>query len=180
MSLPVEHGARAAATPAGAPPAAVARPAPGAAGVPPTGVGPAAPGPGAPVSAARPRVIERSADGVWLVVAGEARALKVVGPGRRERGWREEVGRLDRRLEQAGRELETARLVERGSQRLLDRVEEELVRERGELGRLRQAQARLVLAMGALQRENEALRGRVALLDAPPRRRAWWARLLGR
>ena len=112
--------------------------------------------------------------------------LRVVGPGRRERAYVQQIEALDHKLADADQKLELARLVERGSQRLLDRIEADLERKRKEAGELRPAQSRLVLSLGAVQAQNEALRAenqalreRVALLDAPAKS-SWWARLLGR
>jgi DNA repair exonuclease SbcCD ATPase subunit len=112
--------------------------------------------------------------------------LRVVGPGRKELGYRERIDELDQALGGVRSQLETAKLVERGSQRLIDRVEGDLKLERVETKSLRQAQARLTLGLGAVQAENEALRSenealrrRVALLDAPAKS-SWFARLLGR
>lgn len=163
--------------------------------------------PVAPAASGTPRRAERRADGVWLVPAEAAEPerpplrVRVVGPGRVERGYRETIEALDGQIETLDGQIEaldgelagvrgelaTARLVERGSQRLIDRIEEDLGRQRGENRELRQAQARLAVGLGALQTENEALRGecealrrRVALLDAPPTRRSWFARLFGR
>lgn len=111
----------------------------------------------------------------------------MVGPGRLERSYRARVRTLEEELQEglgksaaalaaARRELETARLVERGSGRLLDRLETDLERTR-ERGR------RLLVAMGAMQRENEELREALSLsmaraLAPPPRR--GWLRWLGR
>src|SRR5690349_11729320 len=96
--------------------------------------------------------------------------LRIVGPGRRERAYQERVGSLER-------ELEAASLVERGSARRLDRMERKLDAVREAALDLEQKEKRLILALGALQRENELLRERLALaLPAP--RRSLLARLL--
>ena len=58
------------------------------------------------------------------------------------------------------RELELSQLLERGAARRLDKLEEELVQERGQ-------QKRLLLAMGAMQQELQGLRARVAQLSSP-------------
>jgi hypothetical protein len=102
---------------------------------------------------------------------------RVVGPGRLERRYRERVSDLEQDLEQeAGRaralarELETSQLVERGSQRLLDRLEGLARDERAAREALEQREKRLILCLGGLQRENELLRERLALAgDGAPR-----------
>ena len=90
---------------------------------------------------------------------------RVVGPGRRERSYQRRVDALERdlgsvqgqalvlveRVRARERELELAERVERGSQRRQDRLEERLVV-------AEQHKSQLLLTMGALQRENEALR----------------------
>ncbi|MCP3916548.1 MAG: hypothetical protein GY711_13410 [bacterium] len=105
--------------------------------------------------------------------------LRVVGPGRKERSYRERIASLYLELDERSAELETAHLVERGTGRLIDRVEAELDRERHQ-------QKRLLVALGGLQRENEQLaeelnraRARLARLDAPRERRGLFARLFG-
>ena len=97
-------------------------------------------------------------------------APRVVGPGRLERRYRERVSDLEQDLErEAGRaralvrELETSQLVERGSQRLLDRLEGLARDERAAREALEQREKRLILCLGGLQRENELLRERLAL-----------------
>ncbi len=146
-------------------------------------------------------------------------AARVVGPGRRERRYleriadlRERVEATERDLQASGRELETrsrelataaGRLqererelevsarVERGAARYVDRLEQRLDREREAARQLEQAQKRLALALGAVQRENELLRERLAALaeggagprrlsGRPERRGSWLARMLGR
>ncbi len=93
---------------------------------------------------------------------------RVVGPGRREQGYREQILRLEAEracalAEQArlGEQLEWSGRVERGSQRRAERLE-------GELRASEEAQKRLLLALGAVQRENELLRQRVDALAAAP------------
>lgn len=106
--------------------------------------------------------------------AGSDPGLRVVGPGRRELGYqrrvtelqrdlsstRTEVCVLDERVAARERELELAVKIERGSQRRLDRLETSLAT-------AQQQQSRLVLALGALQRENEDLRARLAAPERP-------------
>ena len=104
-----------------------------------------------------------------------AMELKLVGPGRKERAYLAQVAALER-------EVETIGLVERGSARRLDRMERKLAATReaalvaqrdGE-----QKEKRLILALGALQRENELLREKLALQLPPPKRRGLLSRLL--
>ena len=129
-------------------------------------------------------------------------AARVVGPGRRERGYLERISALageltlegERRdglrhvLEQRTAELDTSLRVERGCQRRIDRLEERIDRERERLAQAERQHKRLALALGALQRENEWLRERIELtgaarqdrLEAPRRRvRSRLAALLG-
>lgn len=120
-----------------------------------------------------------------LVPAGSGGA-RVIGPGRRERMYQRRVseleGEVDRRataLATLRRELEVTELVERGTGRLADRLEERL-------DGARQQANRLLVTLGALQRENEALRGeletaqgRLARISAPAPPRGW-RRIFGR
>ena len=98
---------------------------------------------------------------------------RVVGPGRRERAYLARVAALEG-------ELETLSLVERGSARRLDRMEKKLAATREAALAVEQQEKRLILALGALQRENEILREKLALQLAPPKKRSVLARLLGR
>ncbi len=75
---------------------------------------------------------------------------RVTGPGRKERAYQQ-------RIADAERELELARLLERGANRRLDRLETE-VRD------ARQLERRLLVALGALQEQNRALRAQNAEL----------------
>lgn len=102
-----------------------------------------------------------------------APAPRVVGPGRKERAYQEEIARLGREaalergrrkdldlaLQRRESELELAQLVERGSARLLDRLE-------SDVDRTRQQEARALVLVGALQRENEHLRERLQVAEA--------------
>jgi hypothetical protein len=99
--------------------------------------------------------------------------LKLVGPGRKERAYLGRVAELER-------EIETISLVERGSARRLDRMEKKLAATREAALALEQQEKRLILALGALQRENEILREKLALQLQAPKRRGFVARLLGR
>ena len=76
--------------------------------------------------------------------------LRIVGPGRKERALCSEISELRAGQERAERALETAQLVERGTHRYVDRVEQELD--------LAGAQnQRLLVALGGLQEQNQAL-----------------------
>ncbi len=139
-----------------------------------------------------------------LALESPSVALRRIGPGRLERGYQARIGALEQSLEReearerslehdlvrAQAELETAARIERGLQKLTDRME-------GKLETSAQREKRLILALGAIQKENELLRRQLALAAAPalqalPRARArersrrtaprpgWVARILGR
>lgn len=98
---------------------------------------------------------------------------RVVGPGRREQAYLDKIARLERREQEASvaaerlaRELVWAERVERGTQRRVERVEAEFERVREAAAKSEEAQKRLLLALGALQRDNEHLRQQVAALGA--------------
>lgn len=129
----------------------------------------------------RQTLIHRAPDPASQALPG---GLRAVGPGRLERGYQRQIVRLNRELEELQEglvsleaHLETARLVERGTGRYLDRLEEERARE--------QAQAkRLLVLVGSLQSENERwrakverLEGRLQRIEARPERRTFWQRL---
>ena len=99
--------------------------------------------------------------------------LKLVGPGRKERAYLAKVAELER-------EIETIGLVERGSARRLDRMERKLAATREAALVLEQKEKRLILALGALQRENELLREKLALQLTAPQPRGLLSRLLRR
>jgi outer membrane protein TolC len=106
---------------------------------------------------------------------------RVVGPGRREREYRARIATLETQLVSLvgecaarGRELDTSQRLERGCQRLLDRLERQCDDGRAHIARMEQQQKRLILALGAAQREVELARRRLALLESgspPPRAR---------
>lgn len=112
-------------------------------------------------------------------------AMRVVGPGRKERAYQVQIAELGRRaadlsgqLGTTRRELEVARLVERGTDRLVVRLEQRLERADAQ-------KARALVLVGGLQAELEATRERLALAEAklrqlPAPRRGWMSRLLGR
>lgn len=108
---------------------------------------------------------------------------RVVGPGRRERAYLAKQAELERELalrvhalsersrelaqttselERRENELAAAALCERGAQRAADRLERRLEATREDAEALRASQNRLLVALGALQRENELLRERLA------------------
>jgi chromosome segregation ATPase len=111
--------------------------------------------------------------------------MRVVGPGRKERAYQVQIAELGRRaadlsgqLGTTRRELEVARLVERGTDRLVGRLEQRLERADAQ-------KARALVLVGGLQAELEATRERLALAEAklrqlPAPRRGWMSRLLGR
>ena len=119
--------------------------------------------------------------------------LRVSGPGRKERDYQSRIEDLEqaalrsaRLIATRKRELQMAALIERGSSRLVTRVEGELGQVRHERDELRQQGQRLVLTLGALQREAELLRKdlaqakvRLATLSAPRMQRGLWQRLTG-
>ncbi|MDF1839371.1 MAG: hypothetical protein P1V35_16005, partial [Planctomycetota bacterium] len=91
--------------------------------------------------------------------------LRAVGPGRLERAYQSQVARLSRELNsvqeaQVGsdRELDMARLVERGTRRYVDRMEEQVQR--------REAKARRALVLvGTLQHDNQILQSKIQQLE---------------
>ena len=93
------------------------------------------------------------------------RPLKSVGPGRLERAYQSQVARLSRELNaiqeaQVGtdRELDMARLVERGTRRFVDRMEDQVQR--------REAKARRALVLaGTLQQDNQVLQAKIQQLE---------------
>ncbi len=107
-------------------------------------------------------------------------AVRATGPGRLERGYQARIVELEERARRADRELELAALLERGSARLLDRVE-------ADLARARHDENRLLVALGALQRDTalraeraRALEARLAVLGPAERAPGWLARVFAR
>lgn len=98
-----------------------------------------------------------------------------MGPGRRERAYQAEIVDLGRRgatlsgqLHQVMGELETAQLVERGTARFTDRLEERVERAQAQ-------KARALVLVGSLQQEVAQVRaqlaqarGQLALLECTP------------
>jgi hypothetical protein len=136
---------------------------------------------------------ERAPDERVLEIVPHVRRTppRIVGPGRRERAYLERVASLERALDIAG-------VIERGAARRATRLEREIAESRRAVETLEQREHRLILAMGALQNENERLRARLASARhaeigrapralgpapraAPPRGglRAWLRRWLG-
>lgn len=88
----------------------------------------------------------------------EAARPRVIGPGKLERGYCD-------RIESLERSVELSALVERGTARLVDRLETEVAQERGARAREKEQAHRLMVALGAVQRENELLRAKVEALE---------------
>jgi len=121
--------------------------------------------------------------------------VRVVGPGRLERGYLQRLSGLsaeidaardhERRLQQSLRErdaaLEVSQRVERGCQRRIDRLETWLEQRTQALLESERGQKRLALALGSMQRELEQLRTQsaLALSAATKPRPSLWRRLLG-
>jgi hypothetical protein len=117
-------------------------------------------------------VVEMTVEEAQGVVAGSPARSSVghprtIGPGRIEGRYLKRIAALERRQEASevkdrrlARELEAAHLVERGSMRLLDRMEDRLEKNQT-------VERRLILALGALQQENTLLVRQVARLEAP-------------
>jgi hypothetical protein len=113
---------------------------------------------------------------VVLVPAAPPRTPRprVVGPGRKERAYLARAAELERalaeraaELERRAQELQLAALCERGAQRAADRLERAVDEQRAELARRAAGERRLLVALGALQRENELLRARLGKALGP-------------
>ena len=112
---------------------------------------------------------------------------RVVGPGRRERAYQAEIAALGRRgadlsgqLHRVLGELDTAQLVERGTARFTDRLEERLQQAHAQ-------QARALVLVGSLQQELSQVRvqldqarSQLTRLEGarPPLLQRLWAALL--
>jgi hypothetical protein len=130
---------------------------------------------------------EREVAALPVVVLTPQAPPRVVGPGRKERSYQQRIAALEgavagkRSLEH---EIEVARLVERGSGRMLDRLEGSLEARDEALERAREQMNRLLVTMGGLQRDNEHLHAELtaksnvlATLQAP---RSRWRALFER
>lgn len=151
--------------------------------------GPVAPGAAGPPAVEHGVLIPHGPGGAPVDGQGGAPGgPRVTGPGRLERSYQDRIRGLEVEVERRvsalstlRKELDVSQLVERGTARWADRVEDQV-----DIAR-RQAN-RLLVTLGALQRENEALRteldgarSRLARLDSPREpRRSWWQRALGR
>ena len=110
---------------------------------------------------------------------------RIVGPGRRELAYLARVAELETTLAAKARELDASTRLERGCQRLIDRLEHHVDADRAQLEQLQQQQKQLILALGAAQREVELLREQLLLAAEAPKqlpaaRTGWLARLFGR
>ena len=129
--------------------------------------------------------------------------LRVIGPGRFERGYLQRLSALaaevemardrDRRFQESLREgkaaLEVSQRVERGCQRRIDRLEGWLEQRTQALLESERQQKRLALALGSMQREVELLRAQtapvltgaaaVARTHVGPTRASLWRRIFG-
>ena len=109
---------------------------------------------------------------------------RIVGPGRRERAYLEQVADLEATLAARSNELAASTRLERGCQRLIDRLEHHIDADREQVARLHRQQKQLILALGAAQREVELLRDQLRLAAQAPKQLAaprsnWFARLFG-
>ncbi len=113
----------------------------------------------------------------------------MVGPGRKERSYLAQIAALeggladlDRRGAELEASLEVAQLLERGTGRLVDRLEASSAAARAAEEAARQQANRLLVALGALQAENEQIRGQLATAVRPQvaaPARGGWRRWLG-
>lgn len=85
--------------------------------------------------------------------------LRIIGPGRRERQYIENIEQLEREALVKDSALDAATLVERGTERYVDRIEQERAADRERLQEVQAQGNRLLVAMGAMQKENERLVG---------------------
>jgi hypothetical protein len=118
-----------------------------------------------------------------IVPGARIGAPRLVGPGRRERAYLERVAALERELARIDAqrteledrerrlavELEMVSLLERGSERRLNRAERTLSETQAEIRLREQREHRLILALGALQNENQRLSRKLESLRAADR-----------
>jgi hypothetical protein len=100
--------------------------------------------------------------------------LRTIGPGRRERQYMASIEQLEREALEKDSALDAATLIERGTERYVDRIEQERVADRERLQQVQAQGNRLLVAMGAMQKENERLvgdlqraNGRIAAAQTP-------------
>lgn len=105
---------------------------------------------------------QATANGAEVAQPSPAGKPRPIGPGRKERAYQD-------RIAAAQRELETARMLERGSNRMLDRLEREAAEARRMERRLSFALGALQAQNLALQSQNNALQAKLADRDAAPR-----------
>ncbi len=85
--------------------------------------------------------------------------LRIVGPGRRERQYVASIEQLEREALEKDSALIAATLIERGTERYVDRIEQERIADRKQLQEVQAQGNRLLVAMGSMQKENERLVG---------------------
>ena len=119
-----------------------------------------------------------------LIPRPSVQPVRVVGPGRRERAYQEEIVALGRRgaalsasLRNARGDLESALLIERGTARFTDRLEDRLVQ-------VESQKSRALVLVGSLQQEVLQVRAQLEraqsrLARVEPARRGLLQRLLG-
>jgi len=91
------------------------------------------------------------------VAGSNSQQLRIVGPGRRERAYRDSIAQLEQVAREKQAALRAASLVERGTARFVDRLERERESDREQLQDMQAQGNRLLVALGAMQRENERL-----------------------
>ncbi|MEO2164259.1 MAG: hypothetical protein ABGY29_17210 [bacterium] len=85
--------------------------------------------------------------------------LRIVGPGRRERQYVASIEQLEREALEKDSALIAATLIERGTERYVERIEQERIADRKQLQEVQAQGNRLLVAMGSMQKENERLVG---------------------
>ena len=119
-----------------------------------------------------------------LIPRPPVQPVRVVGPGRRERAYQEEIVALGRRgaalstsLRNVQGDLESALLIERGTARFTDRLEDRL-------SKVESQKSRALVLVGSLQQEVLQVRAQLEraqsrLARVEPARRGLLQRLLG-